>query len=452
MELLRGPADRQRQAGLPPRPLAGLQGHLPALPRDDRRPGAAQGAAGTATASRSSWRSRRSWGSRPRPRSRSTGSPSSTPSCRESVFRYVEDWKRLTERIGFWIDMDDPYVTMENDYIESVWWALRRMWDDGRLYEGHKVVPYCPRCGTALSSHEVAQGYHDVEDPSVYVKLPVREPGPSDADPRVPAGARRPAAGLDHHPLDADHERRRRGRARDRVRPRPIRGDRSTCWRGTASRRCSGRGPRCWPTSRRGAGGDLLRAPLRLHHRLRAKGPHGPARRLRLHRRGNRPGPHRDRLRRGRLPARRAVRDHAAEPGQARRHLRRPHHRLRRPLRQGGRRRHRQGAGGEGKAAARRDLPAQLSALLALRHAPPLLREVELVRGDDPGQGPAAGRQRGDRLAPRAHQARPLRQVAREQRGLGAQPRPLLGNAAADLGVRGPGLRGDASARARSRT
>jgi isoleucyl-tRNA synthetase len=96
--------------------------------------------------------------------------------CRESVFRYVEDWRALTERIGFWIDLDDPYVTMSNDYIESVWWALRRMWDDERLYKRHKVVPYCPRCGTALSSHEVALGYKDVEDPSVYVKLAVTEP------------------------------------------------------------------------------------------------------------------------------------------------------------------------------------------------------------------------------------------------------------------------------------
>ncbi len=95
--------------------------------------------------------------------------------CRESVFRYVEDWDRLTERIGVWLDLDDPYVTMTNDYIESVWWALRRMWDEGRLYEDYKVVPYCPRDGTALSSHEVALGYHDVEDPSVYVKLPVKE-------------------------------------------------------------------------------------------------------------------------------------------------------------------------------------------------------------------------------------------------------------------------------------
>jgi isoleucyl-tRNA synthetase len=93
--------------------------------------------------------------------------------CRESVFEYVEEWNRLTERIGFWIDLDDPYVTLADDYIESVWWSLKRLWDDDRLYEGHKVVPYCPRCGTALSSHEVALGYKDVEDPSIYVRFPL---------------------------------------------------------------------------------------------------------------------------------------------------------------------------------------------------------------------------------------------------------------------------------------
>ncbi len=93
--------------------------------------------------------------------------------CRDSVFRYVADWNALTERIGFWVDLDDPYVTLDNDYIESVWWSLRQHWDRDRLYQGHKVVPYCPRCGTALSSHEVAQGYRDVVDPSVYVRLPV---------------------------------------------------------------------------------------------------------------------------------------------------------------------------------------------------------------------------------------------------------------------------------------
>ncbi len=104
--------------------------------------------------------------------------------CRESVFSYVEEWNRLTERIAFWIDLDDAYVTLDNDYIESVWWALRKIWDEDLLYEGHKVVPYCPRCGTALSSHEVALGYHDIVDPSVYVRFAVTHPrGPlTDSD------------------------------------------------------------------------------------------------------------------------------------------------------------------------------------------------------------------------------------------------------------------------------
>jgi isoleucyl-tRNA synthetase len=96
--------------------------------------------------------------------------------CRESVFEFLEDWNRLTERIGFWIDLDDAYRTLDNDYIESVWWALRQIWDRGLLVESHKVVPYCPRDQTALSSHEVSLGYQDVVDPSVYVTFPVVEP------------------------------------------------------------------------------------------------------------------------------------------------------------------------------------------------------------------------------------------------------------------------------------
>jgi len=95
--------------------------------------------------------------------------------CRESVFAYIEEWNRLTERIGFWIETDDAYTTLSNDYIESVWWSLKQVWQRGLLYEGNKVVPYCPRCGTALSSHEVAQGYRDVVDPSVYVRFPLRD-------------------------------------------------------------------------------------------------------------------------------------------------------------------------------------------------------------------------------------------------------------------------------------
>ncbi len=96
--------------------------------------------------------------------------------CRESVFEYLEEWNRLTERIGFWIDLDHAYRTLDESYIESVWWALAEIHRRGLLYEGHKVVPYCYRCGTALSSHEVALGYQDVVDRSVYVRLPVHFP------------------------------------------------------------------------------------------------------------------------------------------------------------------------------------------------------------------------------------------------------------------------------------
>jgi isoleucyl-tRNA synthetase len=93
--------------------------------------------------------------------------------CRESVFTYLQEWNRLTERIGFWIDLDDAYRTLDESYIESVWWALAQIDRRELLYEGHKVGPYCPRCETTLSSHEVAQGYKDVVDPSIYLKLPV---------------------------------------------------------------------------------------------------------------------------------------------------------------------------------------------------------------------------------------------------------------------------------------
>ncbi|KPU45941.1 isoleucine--tRNA ligase [Oxobacter pfennigii] len=94
--------------------------------------------------------------------------------CKDSVFTYASEWKDMSDRVGFWVDMDDPYVTYHDNYIESEWWALKQIWDKGLLYKGHKVVPYCPRCGTALSSHEVAQGYKDVLDSSIYVKFRVK--------------------------------------------------------------------------------------------------------------------------------------------------------------------------------------------------------------------------------------------------------------------------------------
>ena len=93
--------------------------------------------------------------------------------CRASVFTFLEEWNRLTERIGFWLDLDDAYRTLDESYIESVWWALAQIHERGLLYEGRKVVPYCPRCETTLSSHEVALGYRDIVEESVFIKLPV---------------------------------------------------------------------------------------------------------------------------------------------------------------------------------------------------------------------------------------------------------------------------------------
>lgn len=94
--------------------------------------------------------------------------------CKESVWKYKSEWERMSDHVAYWADMEHPYVTYEDDYIESEWWALKQIADKGLLYKGHKIVPYCPRCGTALSSHEVAQGYKDVKETSAFVSFKVR--------------------------------------------------------------------------------------------------------------------------------------------------------------------------------------------------------------------------------------------------------------------------------------
>ncbi len=117
--------------------------------------------------------------------------------CRESVTAYIDEWNRMTERIGMWLDLDDAYMTMNDSYIESVWWILSDFAKKGLLYEGYKVVPYCPRCGTALSSHEVASGYQMVTDPSVFVRFPLVDGGAADqgAAGSATAAAGEPALG-----------------------------------------------------------------------------------------------------------------------------------------------------------------------------------------------------------------------------------------------------------------
>ena len=94
--------------------------------------------------------------------------------CKESVWKYQSEWEKMSDRVGYWVDMEHPYVTYDNNYIESVWWSLRQIWDKDLIYKGHKIVPYCPRCGTSLSSHEVAQGYKDIKDQTATCKFKVK--------------------------------------------------------------------------------------------------------------------------------------------------------------------------------------------------------------------------------------------------------------------------------------
>ena len=150
--------------------------------------------------------------------------------CRESVLTYLDEWERLTERIGFWIDTDRAYRTMDTSYIESVWWSLAELYDRGLLYRSDKVVPYCPRCGTALSSHEVALGYRDVDDPSAFVRFPLLdgEGSPARVDDDAVDAAGQPGG------RDPPRGHLRGGRARRRdADPR----------RAAGRRRCSARAP-----------------------------------------------------------------------------------------------------------------------------------------------------------------------------------------------------------------
>ena len=108
--------------------------------------------------------------------------------CRESVLRHVDAFEEMTERMGYWVDTSDPYRTMESSYVESVWWALKQIHESGLLVEDYRVSPYCPRCGTGLSDHELAQGYETVTDPSVYVRFPLTS-GPLSGDAEHPGAS-----------------------------------------------------------------------------------------------------------------------------------------------------------------------------------------------------------------------------------------------------------------------
>jgi hypothetical protein len=144
--------------------------------------------------------------------------------CRESVWKYQKDWEWLSERTGYWLDYQNPYITYSNNYIESVWWLLGQLHQKGLLVRGHKVLPYCPRCGTALSSHELALGYDTAKDPSVYGKGGPGAGGNGKADicwsgPRRP-GRSRPILPLPSIPGSTTS--RSTGRASESSSPNPV--------------------------------------------------------------------------------------------------------------------------------------------------------------------------------------------------------------------------------------
>ncbi len=130
--------------------------------------------AGTATACPSRTSSRRPSASTPRPTSRNSASPKFNEACRSSVLRYVKEWRTIITRLGRWVDFDNDYKTMDPDYMESIWWIMKRLWDKGLIYEGHYILPYCPRCSTVLSTHELSLGgYKDVHDPAITIRFKV---------------------------------------------------------------------------------------------------------------------------------------------------------------------------------------------------------------------------------------------------------------------------------------
>ena len=205
VRLLRRPADGQRPPPSGPLSDAGDQGPLSPLSHDAGLPLRPQGRLGHPRPARRG-RGLQGAGHPLKEEIEAFGVEPFIHKCLQSVFRYTQQWEQLTERLGFWIHLDEAYVTYHQSYVESVWWALTKLFNRGLLYQGHKIVWWWAQGGTALSCGEVGQGYREVADPSVYVRFPAwSTPGKPD---------RRRPAGLDHHALDAAEQPVRRRQAR----------------------------------------------------------------------------------------------------------------------------------------------------------------------------------------------------------------------------------------------
>ena len=209
LDLLRGAADRERHARHPPHRGARLQGPVPALQDDEGLP---------RRRARPGWDCHglpvelaveKELGFTGKQDIEAYGIAEFNADCRESVTRHTDAFAQLTERMGYWVDMDDAYRTMDPEYIESVWWSLKQIFDKGLLVEDFRVAPWCPRDQTALSDHELAQGYENDVDPSVYVRFPLTS---------GPLAGQRVAAGVDDDAVDAGVEHGRRGEPRGHLR------------------------------------------------------------------------------------------------------------------------------------------------------------------------------------------------------------------------------------------
>ncbi|CAA9517393.1 MAG: Isoleucyl-tRNA synthetase, partial [uncultured Solirubrobacteraceae bacterium] len=428
LRLLRGAADRQRPAGLPPRPLARLQGHLPPLQDDAGPPRRAQGRLGLP---RAAGRDRRREAARLHEQGRHRAVRDrrvqpEVPRVGVRAARRVERADRAHRLLG-----------RPRRRLPHARHLLRRVGlvgaegavGQGAALRGQQGRPvlHARRHGALL-----ARGRAGVQGRRGPERLRA-----------LPARGRRRAADLDDDAVDARLQRRGGRRPRPDLRARAAgRGDLRARRGGRRARaRRGGRDRR--PLHRSRARGPPLRGALPVHplRGLRPQGPHRPAGRLRLRRRRHGDRAHGRGVRRGRLPPRRRERAHRREPRPPRRDLRRADRPVRRPLGQGRRRRPHRGPPLARPAPEVDALPALLPALLALRDAAHLLREAELVHRHPGAARQAAGRQRDGHLAPAAHQARALRQVAREQRRLGDLARALLGHAAARVAQRRGGGR-----------
>ncbi len=411
--LLRGPADGERPPRLPPRARARVQGHLPALQDDARVLRRAQGRLGLPRAAGRDRGRAAARASARRPRSRRYGIAEFNQKCRESVFEFLEDWDRA-DRADRLLDRPRrrlPHARPDLHRVGLVG-AEADLRTRASSTRATRSCPYCPRCGTALSCHEVAQGYEDVVDPSVYVRFPVRR-----ARPARCAGRRR-AARLDDDAVDARLERR--GRRRRRPRRTCARGSRAATRRSSSPRRsssaCSARAPRSSSASR----APRSRAsryeppfPFLARRGLRPERPHGAARATSSRPRTASGLVHtavafgEDDFRLGR-----AGRPDGRQPGAARRHLRRAHRPVRRALRQGRRRRPRRGPARARPAAARRgatSTPTRTAGAAARRcSTTPSPPGTSRPRRSATACWPPTRR----RLAPRAHQGGALRRLA----------------------------------------